>query len=84
MFKLIFDKKSGEELSKLPRDIQKRIFNKLLQTKENPLRYFERLKEVNGFKLRVGDYRVIADIDLVNKLIRILKIGHRRNIYDYI
>jgi len=35
-----------------------------------------------GYKLRVGDYRVIMDID--NKIIRILilKVGHRRNIYD--
>jgi mRNA interferase RelE/StbE len=35
-----------------------------------------------GYKLRVGDYRVIMDID--NKILRILilKIGRRKNIYS--
>ncbi|MCZ7372487.1 MAG: type II toxin-antitoxin system RelE/ParE family toxin [Candidatus Methanoperedens sp.] len=35
-----------------------------------------------GYKLRVGDYRVIMDIDNKNLIILVLKAGHRRNIYD--
>jgi len=29
----------------------------------------------------VGDYRVIADINLKEKRIEVTKIGHRKNIY---
>ena len=41
----------------------------------------EKLVEISGFKLRVGDYRVLVDIDSVAKKIYINKIGHRRNVY---
>ena len=84
MFELIFDKKAGEDLEKLPKEIRERIFKKLLQTRENPFRYFEHLKEINGFKLRVGDYRIIADIDKKEQKIKVLKAGHRKSIYENI
>ncbi|MBI4167875.1 MAG: toxin [Candidatus Aenigmarchaeota archaeon] len=32
-------------------------------------------------KLRIGDYRVIADIDQTLKKIQITLIGHRKNVY---
>ena len=34
------------------------------------------------YRLRVGDYRVLFDVDWDNKKIYILKIGHRKDIYD--
>ena len=33
------------------------------------------------FRIRVGDYRIIADIDINSKLIKIRLIMHRKNIY---
>ena len=47
-----------------------------------PLRFFERLKGRIDFKLRVGDYRVIADINQDSKRIEITEIGHRKNVYE--
>ncbi len=82
MYELIFDTKAIEYLKKLPKEIRKRIFNKLLKTKENPLRFFERLVERKDHKLRIGDYRIIADIDNKIKRIQITLIGNRKNIYD--
>ena len=82
MFTLTFDKKSGDELEKFPKELRGRIFKKILKTKENPFRYFEYLKERGCFKLRIGDYRVLADIDRKEQKIIILKIGHRKNIYE--
>ena len=80
MFEVIFDDKAIDFLTKLPKELRKRIYNKVISTKENPFRYFEKLKEIDGYKLRVGEYRVIADID--DKIITVLKVGHRKNIYD--
>ncbi|WP_293445030.1 type II toxin-antitoxin system RelE/ParE family toxin [Persephonella sp.] len=34
------------------------------------------------YRLRVGDYRILFDVDWQNKIIYILKIGHRKDIYD--
>ncbi len=67
MYELIFDYDAIEFLNKLPKEIKKRIFNKILGTKENPLHFFERLTDRYDYKLRVGDYRVIADINLSTK-----------------
>jgi len=82
MYKIIFDKKAGEELEKLPKELSSRIFNKIIKTKQDPFRFFIRLKGREDYKLRIGDYRIIADIDQENKKIIITKIGHRKSIYD--
>ena len=76
--KIIFDEKAIDFLEKLPKEIRHRIFDKIISIKKNPLHYFERLKGRTDYKLRVGDYRVIADI---NNEIKITMIGHRRNVY---
>ncbi len=33
------------------------------------------------FRLRVGDYRIIYEVDDAGKTITIIKIGHRREVY---
>jgi mRNA interferase RelE/StbE len=35
-----------------------------------------------GYKLRVGDYRIIMDIENNKLKILVLKVGQRKNIYD--
>ena len=82
MYSLIFEKTALEFLNKLEKEIKERIWNKLQQCKENPFHFLEHLEEINGYKLRVGDYKIIIDIDSSSKTIIVLKIGHRKNIYD--
>jgi len=81
MFEVVFDEKAVEFLEKLPRDLRERIFNKIISTKENPFHFFDRLNGRKDYKLRVGDYRVIADINQKLERIEITLIGHRKNIY---
>jgi len=81
MHELVFDEKALNYLEKLPKDISKRIFKKLQDTKENPLRYFERLTNREEYKLRVGDYRVIAEMENNKLLILVLNIDHRSKVY---
>jgi len=76
MHEITFDKLAIEFLSKLPLEIKERIYNKITLAKSNPHHLFERLKERECYKLRIGDYRVIADIDKNKIEIRI--IGHRK------
>nr|AQS33371.1 hypothetical protein [uncultured archaeon]AQS34152.1 hypothetical protein [uncultured archaeon] len=82
MYKLVFEKRTLHDLNKLKTKIKERIWNKLQDCKENPFRFFEKLIEIKGYKLRVGDWRIIADIFPEKEAIVILKIGHRKNIYD--
>ena len=81
-FQIIWSDSAAKELKKLDRTISKRIFNKVSQLSENPY-HFDVIKMVGEtyFRLRVGDYRVVFDIQ--NSMLRILiiKVGHRKNIY---
>ena len=81
MYDVIFDKKSIEFLNSLDHKIKERIFKKIISAKEKPFRYFERLKNRDEYKLRAGDYRIIADIDGSSKIINIRLIMHRKDIY---
>lgn len=81
MYKVIFDPEAIEFLEKGEKGLSKRIWNKIMSTKENPHHFFERLTDRSDYKLRIGDYRLIADIDDNKKIIEITLIGHRKKIY---
>ncbi|MFH1442511.1 MAG: type II toxin-antitoxin system RelE/ParE family toxin [Candidatus Micrarchaeota archaeon] len=83
-YELIFDKNAIKFLEGLPTAIRERIFNKISAAKENPNHFFERLENRSDYKLRVGDYRVIADIDHNLKRIEITLIDHRKRVYKRI
>lgn len=82
MYSLIFDKKALNFLNKLDKEMKNRIWDKLQQCKENPFLFVKHLEKISGYKIRVGDYRIIVDIDESSKTISVLKIGHRKNIYN--
>jgi len=82
MYDLIFEKRALRDLNKLDTQIKKRIWNKLQDCKIDPFRYLEPLVEIKGFKLRVGDYRAIIDVENEIKILHVLKVGHRKNVYE--
>ena len=82
MYEIIFDDRAIDFLNKLPKDLKKKIFNKIISSKEEPFHFFERLEGRKDYKLRVGDYRIIADLNENNKMIEITLIGHRKNVYQ--
>lgn len=84
MYEIIFDEEVIAELNKLPKELRERIFNKIINVKENPFHFFERLTERKEYKLRVGDYRIIAEIDQSVRKIFVVFIGHRKNVYEKI
>ena len=82
MYELKFDKKAVNFLNKLEKKVKERIWNKLQECKTNPFRYLKHLENMEGYKLRVGEYRIIIDIDNEIKILSVLKMGHRKNIYE--
>ncbi|MBW2988864.1 type II toxin-antitoxin system RelE/ParE family toxin [Candidatus Woesearchaeota archaeon] len=81
MYDLILSSKAEKQLKKLQRDIQSRIVSALERIRIRPEAYVTKLVGDPGHKFRVGDYRIIMDIDKGRLLILVIKIGHRRNIY---
>lgn len=72
-----------KDLRKLERDITIRIIKKVELIKENPIVYIKKLVGKEEWSLRIGDYRAIISLDNKNETLSVLKIGHRKNIYDY-
>jgi len=82
MYELKFDKRAIDFLNKLEKKDRERIWNKLQECKIEPFRYLQHLENIEGYKLRVGEYRIILDADNAIQVLNVLKIGHRKNIYE--
>ena len=80
-FEVEFSEESLFQLRGLDIPLAKRIIQKIESTRSDPHRFFVRLVGRTEYKLRVGDYRVIADIEENRKVIVVRSLGHRRNIY---
>jgi len=81
-YRWFLSERADKDFEKLPTEIVQRIIEKLELSREDSFRFFVRLKGRAEFKLRTGDYRVIADIDTKEFTIKVNKAGHRRNIYQ--
>jgi len=82
LYEIIFSQKAKKQLFKLEKVIQERIIAALERIRIRPEAYITKLVGDPGYKIRVGDYRVIMDIDRTKLLVLVIKIGHRRNIYE--
>lgn len=83
-YSISFESESITDLDNLDQVVRLRILNKIQWLSVN----FEQITPLSltgqwlGFyKLRVGDYRVIYELDLEKQLIIIVRMGHRREIY---
>jgi mRNA interferase RelE/StbE len=78
---IIFSDSSLKQLKKLEKNVQERIISTLERIKIRPQAHVTKLVGDPGYRLRVGDYRVILDIDEGNLIILVIKIGHRKKMY---
>ena len=81
MYSVKFTENADRQLRKLEKEIQGRIIKVLERIRIRPEDFVEKLIGEPGYKLRIGDYRLIVDIDQNNLIILVLKLGHRKNIY---
>lgn len=83
MYEIVLTDIAKKQLKKLERDIQERIIGVLERLRIRPESCdIKKLVGMPGFRLRVGKYRVILDIDKNKLIILVLEIGHREKIYD--
>jgi len=83
MYNIILKSPAKKFLKKLDKPSKIEIIKKLKKLKNNPKLGKLLLGRLIGlWSLRIGDYRAIYQIRQSELLILILKIGHRKNIYD--
>ncbi len=76
-----FSELAAAKFRELDRPARERIAKKLHDVAEDPRRYLTRLASVEAYHLRVGDYRVIVDVDWEREMVHVLTLGHRSTVY---
>ena len=85
--KIEFDPGALDDLRKLDRPVQQRLVGFLRQrvaTLDNPRSIGEALSGArlgNYWKYRVGDWRIICELQDERIVVRVLRIGNRRDVY---
>ncbi|QVV90404.1 hypothetical protein KHC33_07955 [Methanospirillum sp. J.3.6.1-F.2.7.3] len=59
-----------------------RILNKIDSIVEDPHHFLESCEGYPNYHQRVGNYRIIHDFNERDRIIEVLKIGLRKNVYD--
>ena len=83
VYKVFLEKRAEREIKKLPAEIFYRITPKLKTLSENPKP--PGCRKITGAKsdwrIRIGDYRIIYEIDEQEKAVKVMRIRHRRDVY---
>jgi mRNA interferase RelE/StbE len=84
MYHLVFTKKAEKFMRRLPRNEAKRIREKLVLLANDPYAANNNVTAMQnrpGYRLRIGDWRVIYTIQDEELIILVLKVGSRGDIY---
>ena len=65
MYKVVFTQRALKDWRDIDKGTQDRIAKKLREYAKDPFRYARKLihPKIGSFRFRVGDYRIIFDID---------------------
>ena len=74
--------KTERELKKLDPEVQRRVHSKLNDCIDNPYHYATRLTNLPYYRVRVGKYRIILDLDENVLTVVVMKIDRRGRVYD--
>jgi mRNA interferase RelE/StbE len=81
VYSVFLSDRAKKQLIKLEKNIQERIIAALERIKFRPESFVTKLVGDQAYKFRVGNYRILMDIEKKELKILIIEIGHRRNIY---
>ena len=72
-----------KELEKIPDPLYRRIVSIIdnLKYVPRPVSTLKLKGYESRWRIRVGDYRILYEIDNMNRIITITKVGHRKDIY---
>lgn len=83
MYELVYAPTALKALEKLDNSTKERVLIALERLRIRPMSCdIKKLVGMDGYRFRLGDYRIIFEINNDPLQILILKIGHRKNIYD--
>jgi len=70
------------ELDRLPAAVFDRIAKAILELEASPRPHGSiKLRGVDEYRLRVGSYRILYCIDDARRVVEVMAVGHRRDVY---
>jgi mRNA interferase RelE/StbE len=82
-YSLTIKKSAAKELQNIPKKDLLKIIKRIQSLAENPRAAgLQKLSARQQYRVRQGDYRIIYSIDDKELLVDIVKIGHRREVYE--
>lgn len=82
MYRIIIERKAAKETECLPNDAIQRITDAIKNLKLNPRPHgSKKLRGEVGWRVRIGDYRILYTIDDSQKFITIYRVKHRKEAY---
>jgi mRNA interferase RelE/StbE len=83
VYEVHLERASENDLKRLPTTIFHRIIPQIRALAENPrpLGCRKLTGSKNDWRIRIGDYRVLYEIDEKVKAVRIMRVRHRREVY---
>jgi mRNA interferase RelE/StbE len=82
MYRLELSRQASRQILKLPADIKERI-NQAIVLLENDPRHqgSKKLTDIEGYRVRVGDYRILYVINDSDKVVIVYRIKSRGEVY---
>jgi mRNA interferase RelE/StbE len=82
VYSLNFSKQALKELGEIHEPFYSNIKQAIFDLAENPRPHgYKKLKGRDGYRIRVGNYRIIYDIFDTVLVVDIITLGHRKDIY---
>jgi mRNA interferase RelE/StbE len=82
MYKIIVGAQADRQIKKLPPEYFKLVRQHIKELADNPRPFgAEKLTNKEGYKLRVGVYRVLYTIDDKEQVVTVYRVKHRREVY---
>jgi len=84
MYRAVYSKQAVRTLARLPRNLAVRIRDKVLEVARDPYAdhpNVTKLQGRTGYRLRVGDWRVLYEVQNDQLVVLVLDIGPRGQIY---
>jgi mRNA interferase RelE/StbE len=84
VYKIVIKKEAAKSLNKIPRNVARLIREKLEAIATNPYAEHPNAKKLqgrDGYRLRVGDWRVIYEIQNEQLVILVLRVAPRGEVY---
>ncbi|MBI4216820.1 MAG: type II toxin-antitoxin system RelE/ParE family toxin [Chloroflexi bacterium] len=82
-YQLEIKNRAIKEISRVHPDMGRRLLQSIesLAADPRPRKSHKLSESENSYRLRVGDYRVLYQVDDEARLVTVFKIGHRREVY---